>query len=1032
MAGRIELQDLRGTPYLVLDPIDATLQEHRGRRAIQITLRDGVVTPPGGRSRLQQLSGTAGLHFGGSSLVIDALHLAAQGSTIDLQGALDRLQPNEGTASVLVDADGALAALFSPGSDVSGRIRAQADLQLKDSLRGQLRASSPALTVQGVGPWDASLRGRFDSGRMVVEWAEALGYGGRFTAKGPISLDERSTTDLVLRAEDVDAATLARTTTGSDLPVRSRLQANLRWTTTGLDVDRAHGEGDVTLQALAAPTQRQSGAAPGLPLSGRTKLVIEGRRLQLRELRLEARGLLVAGDLALSPALDLRGRYQAELPLASVPSLAADLGTSSSLPALVGRLVAEGEIAGKAKDPFATVHLRGEGVSTAAAERSGTAALEGDGRYAGGRLTLESLVVRSSGGGQALLAGGVPLTAEGGEWDLRGEVRALDLAPLLAAAGIDGRGPLDGRVLVTGPRSQPTARADLDARLTLAGASEPIAISLSGSSTGTLLTVERLEAVLAGGRVQGKGSLDWRGGAIAASATAVGLRLARLPMLPASLRGLDGTLAADLALSGRTDAPAGELHGSIAQASFGESPLPGLTLTANADGQRLDVIGASPDPARPGGESVFLRGGGPLQGDWPLRLQVDTAALPLQRVLDAIPAARQQAASLAAQGTVTIDLPLRRPRDLRYASDGLVASGRVRDVEWKTEPFRIEGATDEATVSGLRLTATSSSPASPPPDRERAAGRRASVASPTTPGVIVARARAEERPEATTGTETTALAGGTLAIDGRIAIAPTRSFDLTIEGGLDLATLQRFTDSRVAGAARLQLRMRGTAAEPGPPGRARDQGRSRSLRSGPHQWRPAPRALPGRPGGHRAPRGGDARRAPDGDGRRALAVAARRRARAPPLRGDRRRPLAPGDLRLAARDRRAVVPGLGRRRPRGDRAGPRRRTRPRALHARRGAVAGGPDHPRGAGRVDARARPLRAVAPAARSARSARSRRARRRASVAARSPAPRRSPAPSTCERWVRCSRTRRSPARRGSTCARAGTPRACVSTVA
>ena len=92
------------------------------------------------------------------------------------------------------------------------------------------------------------------------------------------------------------------------------------------------------------------------------------------------------GDLALSPALDLRGRYQAELPLESLPSLAADLGTSSSLPALVGRLVAEGEIGGKAKDPFATVHLRGEGVSTAAAARSGTAALEGDGRYADGRL----------------------------------------------------------------------------------------------------------------------------------------------------------------------------------------------------------------------------------------------------------------------------------------------------------------------------------------------------------------------------------------------------------------------------------------------------------------------------------------------------------------------------------------------------------------------------------------------------------------------------------------------------------------------
>ncbi len=358
-SGRVELQDLHGTPYLVLDPADATMLEHESRRAIQITLRDGVVMPPGGRTRLQQLSGTAGLRLDGGSLVIDALHLETEGSAADLQGVLDRLQPNEGAASVRIDADGALAAFFSPDSSVSGRIRAQADLQLKGSLRGQLRASSPALTVQGVGPWDASLRGRFDSGRMEVEWAEALGYGGRFTAQGPISLDERSATDLVLRAADVDAATLARAATGARLPVRSRLQASMRWTTTGFDMDRARGEGEVTLRPLAASRSGQSDAGPGLPLAGKSKLVIEGRRMQLRELHLEARGAIVDGDLAFSPEMDLRGRYRAELPLESLPALAADLGTSSSLPTLVGRLVAEGEIGGKAADPSATVRLRG-------------------------------------------------------------------------------------------------------------------------------------------------------------------------------------------------------------------------------------------------------------------------------------------------------------------------------------------------------------------------------------------------------------------------------------------------------------------------------------------------------------------------------------------------------------------------------------------------------------------------------------------------------------------------------------------------
>ena len=787
-AGRVELRDRNGAPYLVLDRVAATMQERQGSRAIRIEVRNGLVAPPGGHARLP-FSGTADLHLAGNDLVIDALRLVSSDSTADLRGVLSRLGPGQGTATMNVDVDAALFDLVSPGSRLSGRVRGQADLQLRGSLSGRLRASSPALSVRGVGPWDASLRGLFDPHRLVVERAEAFGYGGRFTASGDVAFDEATTTDLALRAQDVDAATLVRAAAGDELPVRSRLQASLRWTTKGIDIERGRGAGNVTLEALAAPKPRPDGT-PGLPLTGTAKLLVEGRDVRLAELRLEARGWQVAGDLGLSPAGDLRGHYRTELALESVPALAADLGASASLPAFVGRLVAEGEIGGKLEEPFATVQLRGEGISTAAAARAGTVALAGGGRAAAGRLTLESLVARSSGGGQALVAGGVPLTAAGGDWDLHAEIDALDLAPLLVAFGISGQGSLDGRARVSGPFSQPTARADLDTRLRFAGSGEPIEATFSAESAGASIVVERFAATLAGGSVKGDGSFDRRSHAIEARLRAEGMRLSKLP-LPAALRGLDGTLAADLSLAGTTDAPAGELHGSLSQAVFGEGPLPGLALSARADGQRLDLVGASTDPARSGAESVFLRGHGPLGGDGTLHLQLDVAALPLQAVLDAIPAARRQGAAVDAQGVLTVDVPLRRPRDLRYASDRFVASGRVSDVEWQTEPFRFDGAVDEAVVSGLRLTATSSSPASPPPETGRTGG-----------------------PASERDASGNARAGGTLAVEGRIAIAPSRSFDLAIEGALDLATLQRLTDSRLAGAARARLRVRGTAAEP--------------------------------------------------------------------------------------------------------------------------------------------------------------------------------------------------------------------------
>ncbi len=809
VAGRVEMQDVHGTPYVLLRRLDATMQESKGRHPIELTLQDGAVGAPG-RAQLQPISGKGQLEPSGGSLLIHALHLQAKDSTLDLRGSLDRLEPNEGTLWLRADANAAVAAAFSPGTDVSGRIRAEVDLSAKQTMSGRLSIAAPALSVQGLGPWDGSIRGHFDSAHLVVESGEVLGYGGRFTATGPVALDGRSRTDLLLRAEGFDLAALGKAAAKTTVPIRSRLSANLRWTTTGLDANQAKGSGGISLVPSPEPVGRKGGPAAGVPLAGSTRVVVQGRQLRLRDLQLGAHDVLLLADLSVSPTMALDGRYRAEIPLASLAALASDVGAKSKPPALLGRLAAEGEIAGPAKDPVATVRLTGEGIATAAAARTATASIEGNARYAQGRLAVDPLLARSSAGGQAVFRGGVPLGAGGGAWDLVGEVQSLDLAPVLASSGIGGRGPLNGRVQVGGPRARPVARADLDGRITLAAGKQPLQVSLSASSDGTRVTLEKLQAALAGGTVQATATFDSRSGAIEAKATATNLQLAQLPALPPSMQALAGTLGASLALSGTTEAPVGEISGSVTQTTFQGNPVPGLTLAVHSDGRRLDLTAATvADPAHPDTPSVFLRGDGNLEGDWPTRLVIDTAALPLQTVLDAVPAARQQAAALTAQGTLTIDLPLRAPGQVRYASDGLRANGRVRELEFSAQPFRIEGGAEEATVAGLRLTASSQVPPPlPTPGRE----------------IVTAGAQPPRAQEQTRGTRSaegdgvrtrTVTASGTLAVDGRVAIAPGQRFDLTVAGGLDLATLQPLTTGgRVAGRADLNLRVRGTPAEP--------------------------------------------------------------------------------------------------------------------------------------------------------------------------------------------------------------------------
>ena len=299
-------------------------------------------------------------------------------------------------------------------------------------------------------------------------------------------------------------------------------------------------------------------------------------------------------------------------------------------------------MSGPASSPEAGATVRSEGL----AARGRPHSVEAQARYAAGRVALAPLVVRS-GLGQATLAGSVPVLADAGEWDLRGEVAALDLAPVLALAGLEGEGPASGTLRVEGPRDAPRARTDLDARVVLDEAGratgEAIAVTLAASSEGDRVEVERLTAEVAGGRIEGSGRFDAATRALGAKATATGLAWARLPLLPESLRRLGGTLAAD----GRARGHDRGAHPARRTRRWATRPSTARRCPRSPS-TRARTATARARGAGPA-DAAFLKGAGQLEGDWPVRLEIDVAGLPAQALLDAVTARRQPDATLEAR-----------------------------------------------------------------------------------------------------------------------------------------------------------------------------------------------------------------------------------------------------------------------------------------------------------------------------------------------------------------------------------------------
>ena len=100
-------------------------------------------------------------------------------------------------------------------------------------------------------------------------------------------------------------------------------------------------------------------------------------------------------------------------------------------------------------------------------------------------------------------------------------------------------------------------------------------------------------------------------------------------------------------------------------------------------------------------QAVLLTGRMPLVAPWPLRVEVDLAALPLVDFLRAVPslAARDPSATVSGRGLV--DIELGSPSRLRYEARVEAAEGNFTPQGWKTGPFSLGGDLEAVTVRDL-------------------------------------------------------------------------------------------------------------------------------------------------------------------------------------------------------------------------------------------------------------------------------------------------------------------------------------------
>ena len=613
-------------------------------------------------------------------------------SLAQLSGELQQISPLIGSAQVAVPAGMSVLRRFAPDSlfsglgGLEGEIAARADLVAdRSGRRITILADAKAVRLAHIGPWDGRIEAHVEGNVLRVDDIDLTAYGGSIRGDGAVSLDGAAS-DLRARVRDVDLPSVLTSHTDLNVRIASRADADLVLRMSQWDPRTLTTEGTVTFRPLAGP---------GIPLRGSARLSVADRRAHVSSDALHVRdaNLRIHGSVGFDGRLNLR--YGVNLAsVTSVPTLLADVGVEVPRRNVRGSLDAEGTVTGPLDRWRATARLAGRQFAVDELDLD----VEGELHVTPASLRLVRLT--ASGVDGALSASGdIPMRGTD-SWNVAGSIESLRLDDVLTRLGVPIVATSRGRFEVTGRRSDPevavTIAADVSSHSASAGGTgaAPVLVDASARATERGVVVDRFSARAGAGTIDGVGRWTARTGAIEARVKLAELRLAAIPGVP-PVPDLESVLSGEFQLSGTLSSPTG--HGSLSasRTAWREAALPDLRVDLSSDGREVRLEGRV-------AQAVLLTGRMPLVTPWPLRLDVDLAALPMVEILRVFPQLAERDASATVTGRGLVDLELGSPSRVHYEAHVEGAEGRFNE-SWKAGPFSVRGNLDAVSVRDLEM-----------------------------------------------------------------------------------------------------------------------------------------------------------------------------------------------------------------------------------------------------------------------------------------------------------------------------------------
>ena len=707
--GAVELRSGEGTPWLRVKGVEAELSRQGGGLRGRARIVDAAVGWPDVGIRVEGVSAEADVELEAASGILRVLKATVTSDEASLEGQaeLRQLWPIVASAEGGGSIDARLVSRVMPALEVTGRLEARASFDKNEArARGSVAVEGVDLEAFGIGPWTGSVEGSLEDRELHVDSMSLAGYDGRAEGEGTLFLG-RGPASFELRASGLDARALVGTWVEDPPPLASGVDGEVRLGIEGWDLDTLTGEGQVWLRG---------GEDPGWPVDGPVDLTLAEQHVSFTTPGLTARTAQITAEGSFSFSMDLEMRYGLHLPeLEGGRDLLADAGVELPALALGGTLDVEGDVTGRLPDWQATARVASEALSLEDVD----AGLEGSLVASSAGVGIESLVVQGA-DAQMTARGFVPLSDDGA-WDVEGEIAELRLTDALERHGVAVATTARGTLGVSGPRTDPTAAFELEARAEpergppaprhregddetaeeRQARPEAATLRLVGSARRRGVIVDELTAQLGRGVAEASGAWVRDGGTLDGRARLADVQLARLPWVPGLevLQDLEATVHGLAELTGRTSAPEGRLELQLKGMQYLEEDLPDLDLEAELDGVEARLAG------RLGGEPL-LSGRVAFDETWPLHLDVELAPLPLTRVLMTLPGTRREERSLDVAGQASLDVPLRDPHGLRYSVrvDAFNANlGRGEGIS--AGPFAVEGDRERATLEGLDLQA---------------------------------------------------------------------------------------------------------------------------------------------------------------------------------------------------------------------------------------------------------------------------------------------------------------------------------------